>query len=1426
MIAAKKQLLLRLSWYLIHTVGLLLSLAALVCAETITGGLLSQNSTLKFSDSPFLATSDLIIDNGALLTVEAGVIVRFQTGTRLIVKNGSLRAIGTSSAPILLTSWRATPGGLPASNDWGGVQFLDQTNDVSTLLEYVTVSFGTTATLVGASPTFNNCRFENNSGYAISIDLASFPHGAGNRAQGNGFDKIRVASGEMTATGTWDFTAIPYHLYGQVSIGIIPKISTITPSAIEQGGTASVVISGVRLSGAQSITFDNPAVTGEIQAGGTDTSVPVRISVGSAVPFGTVGFGMLVSAGAPTFASGITVIPPLPHITSLVPARIYVNRPDSTIELSGWNFQADSVITFGGVPLATTFVDASTLRGTVPLQTLQGVRPVQVRNPDPRQAGNVITSNSIDLSVELPQLVLAPDPLTIRQGETGTLTLGIPFAAPAGGVTVNMISTDPATVTVPAMVTIPAGTTSTTVRVTALKTAQNRDVTVEVHANKNNWLGAKVKVTSHPQPSVNMTPTTALTGQGTTMFITVSITDPAPVGGVEITFSSTTQNIISFPAKVTIPQGSTSAQITVTALSVGTAILSSSGNGFAQGDSCLITVRPIQIYDVGPILSESIEVQLGTTGTPPVPTTYGPVVSLPVDIQFGPVITGVIPDRAAVGSSGLRVRITGNNLTETTSLQFVPADGITIQDGSLVKAPDGSSVEVLVNIASDAPAVPRTVVVSTLSGVAMPTAADVNIFKVTLQAPEITMLLPNYGSAGSSLTMKVYGRNLQGATSIEVLPPAGISVQNPPTVTGDGTMVTVNLNIGPDAAPGPRVVTVTTPGGTSTTTPTATNGLNVLPTTGTSPVQLLSSEVEVQVQSSTPPRVTSTYGPVMSLPVDIQIGPVITGVLPDRAAVGSNGVRIRITGNSLNETTSVQFVPADGITIQDGSLVKAPDGSSVEVLVNIASDAPVTPRTVVVTTLSGVAMPAAAGVNTFTVTLQVPEITTLLPNYGSAGSSHAIKVYGRNLQGATWVEVLPPAGISVQNPPTVTGDGAIITVNLTISPDAAPGSRVVTITTPGGASTTIPSATNSLNVLPATGTSPVQLVSSEVEVQVHASTPPPVTSTYGPVVSTEVEVYLAPPTPPPVKSDYGPALSLPVEVTIGTSITRIAPLVLEPASSGTIIISGSGLSTVGKIELVPSEGITIGAWNANQDGTSISVSVAVSAASPLGPRQFLLSTTDGHIRSAFVILNPLLVGSKPVIASLNPIIEPVGTVFTLTIHGTNLSGSTQVRFEPPNGINVDTIPVVNSDGTLLSVNVQIDGTATGGDRIVIVTTQYGSSATIATAANTFRIYRPVVQYGSPLQPVVARKTSQPLDRIAEHRAGAICAFDESLPFAGIEGRRTVRKSTSLVMPIPGGGQRPIARSINSSWLHDVVFLAQQAATHSDIVRGPPWFKRD
>jgi len=578
------------------------------------------------------------------------------------------------------------------------------------------------------------------------------------------------------------------------------------------------------------------------------------------------------------------------------------------------------------------------------------------------------------------------------------------------------------------------------------------------------------------------------------------------------------------------------------------------------------------------------------------------------------------------------------------------------------------------------------------------------------------------------------------------------------------------------------VVTITTPGGVSTTTPSAANSLIVLPATGTSPAQLISSEVEVLIAPSGPAPVATTYGPVVSLPVEIQMGPIITGVTPDRAAIGDSGVRVRITGNNLTETTSIQFVPADGITIQDGSLVKAADGGYVEVVVNIALDAPVAPRTVVAHTSSGVAMPAAAGVNILTVTLRQPEITVLLPNYGAAGSPLTMKVYGRNLKGATAVDVLPPTGVSVQNPLTVSDDGTMVTVNLTIDPEAATGSRVVTITTPGGVTTTTPSAANSLKILPATGTSPVQLMSEEVEVRLPPSDSASVATTYGPVVSTEVEVILAPPLLP-VTHEYGPVLSVPVEVTIGAAITGMTPHALEPGSSGAVVLTGVGLTGVTKVEILPADGITISAWSVGVDG-ALSVPVTVAATAPTAPRQFLVTTEDGPIRSPFAMLNPLLVGPKPVIVSIDPIQESVGSTFTLNIRGRYLTGATQVRFEPSGGIQVDMTPTVSSDGTLVTVKVVLDPTAMGGERAVIVVTPYGASSSIATAANTFKVYHPVAPNMPSRSSVSARRqSSQPMSRVSEYPANDARVGNDRLSFLGIEGRRIPRKNNAALMAL-------------------------------------------
>ena len=1329
--------------------ALMFNSARIARADTITGGILTKNTLLKSVDTPFLATSDIIVDNGAVLTIEAGVTVRFKTGVRCIVRNGSLRALGTVTAPILLTSWRNTSGGLPARNDWGGIQFFDNTNDATTLLQNVTISFGTTTTLAGASPTFNNCRFENNSGYALAIDLSSFPHGSGNSAVGNGYDRIRVASGEMTDTGAWDMTAIPYHLDGQVSVGSIPVIATITPLSIEQGSTTAGVIAGVRLSGAQGITFDNPAVTGEILAGGTDTSVPVRISVGSAVPLGAVGFGLLVSAGAPMFASGITVIPPIPRITSILPSNIYINRPESAIELTGGNFQRDSVIILGGTPVVTTYVDATTLRGAVPLQLLQGVRQVQVRNPDPRQAGAVIASNSVDLSVDLPQLTLTPGTLTIRQSETGTLTLAIPFAAPAGGLTVNIIRTDPATATSPATVTIPAGSTSATFSVTAPDTAQNRDVTIEIHADLNNWLGSSARVTVRPEPTVNLTPTSLLSGQGFSFFLTISLTDPAPSGGLTLALSAATANVVTFPASVTVPAGATQAQVTVVNTGTGSTILTATpavGKGFSSGDACAVTVKPVQTYNIGPVITQGVGVQVGTPSPPVIPPlAVKPLLSRPVGVMMGATVTGLSPDRAVVGAQNQVVRVLGVGLGGVTDISFAPVTGITIHAGSLNVATDGTYAEITIDIAADAPVAPRVVTVKNGKGIIPPATPEANRFLVTYPAPQLWSLLPNNGLIGSAMTLQVSGRNLYSASAITFEPPDGITVGSSISVSADGAIASAALALDATAVSGKRVARITTPAGTTTATMNVGNAFTILAQAGTLYTPVVSTQVGIMVPVTAPSQVNSTYKPLISLPVGVAVGPVLTGILPPSGAIGSNDLRVRFTGAHLSGVTSLTFNPDTGITITPGSLTTSSDGSYAEAVISIAANAPLTPRVVILKTASGTVPPATPWANLFRVTLPQPLIQGIIPLRAQAGTGITLSISGTLLSGATQVAVVPSEGITVANPPSVSSDGTAATVALSIAATAPTTKRVVTITTPGGTTTDTPSPANSFTVTADPGVTYTPILSRQVGVTV--ATAPPATTIqagYGPIISTQVGV-LVTPSPPPTtaKISYGSIISRPVGIIVGSLVTSMTPNRMEPGTAMTLTVTGSGLDKVTALKVMPDTGITVESITPSGDGAGLTARITVDAAASRGPRTVTLSTATGTVSAPTPWSNVLYVGYRPNIVSISPILQTVGNTFTLTINGTNLDAATGVRFEPGDGLMVLNPPVSNAAGTQATVTIVIDGMASGGQRVVVVDGPYGLSDNTSGANNTFNVSRPVVSVpGSSRQ----AKATLPLPR--------------------------------------------------------------------------------
>ncbi len=93
------------------------------------------NTAVTLSLPCYDVNSTIFVNNGGALTIAAGVVMRFASGTQLSVQQGgSLAAQGTAAKPIILTAKDKTPG------FWGGVEFVfanSSLNELSyTVIEY------------------------------------------------------------------------------------------------------------------------------------------------------------------------------------------------------------------------------------------------------------------------------------------------------------------------------------------------------------------------------------------------------------------------------------------------------------------------------------------------------------------------------------------------------------------------------------------------------------------------------------------------------------------------------------------------------------------------------------------------------------------------------------------------------------------------------------------------------------------------------------------------------------------------------------------------------------------------------------------------------------------------------------------------------------------------------------------------------------------------------------------------------------------------------------------------------------------------------------------------------------------------------------------------------------------------------------------
>ena len=139
----------KLNWFSCVALFLLLFLyPSLGFADTFVGGFITTDTTWTKAESPYIVTEDVYVrvasETPVVLTIEEGVTIKFQSGTRLIVgesdgpERGALVAEGLSGEPITFTSTSS----VPQAGDWGGIQFGIYNDSSISTMDYCIVEYG------------------------------------------------------------------------------------------------------------------------------------------------------------------------------------------------------------------------------------------------------------------------------------------------------------------------------------------------------------------------------------------------------------------------------------------------------------------------------------------------------------------------------------------------------------------------------------------------------------------------------------------------------------------------------------------------------------------------------------------------------------------------------------------------------------------------------------------------------------------------------------------------------------------------------------------------------------------------------------------------------------------------------------------------------------------------------------------------------------------------------------------------------------------------------------------------------------------------------------------------------------------------------------------------------------------------------------
>ncbi|MEZ5442172.1 MAG: hypothetical protein R3F15_11855 [Lysobacterales bacterium] len=563
-------------------------LQAPVYATDVSGDI-TANTTWTLAASPYNATASVRVINGATLTIEAGVTVFMGTGTTLTTMGGRLLAQGTQSSPIVFTSINDQPGmSSAAQGDWGELQILTGAGTTASQLANVSVRFGQGIRINNASPVFDNLVVEDCAGPAFSLDLRSSPRGTVGALR-NAVNGIVVPAGELTQQTRWALTGVPYVVTeGILHIGARPPAVSMSPHfrSLAPGQSSDFLVSLAEPSSVETVVTMSTSASGVVSVQPTVTIAAGAFSSLAAIEALSGGDAIISATLGGDSASASVTVAAQPQLALPTAATVSVGRVRS-VALS--RFPSSSLSTPVTVTLsadpdgivqvpATTVIPAGVVSVDIPVS---GIAP----------GSTSLTASATGYIPDTAEITVSPltmswvAPLVVPIG-TINARLNFSDVAPPGGMTITLESSDPSVLSLPASLPVPAGATGLNVPVTG-----HVEGAVTPTASNASYGQAAIGATVE-QIAVSFDVNARTLPAGFTEPFTLSLSQPAPQGGVTVSLSASDPSIATVvQPSVFIAAGQSTAAINVRGLIEGVTSIQGSGDNLVSG-SFALTVGP------------------------------------------------------------------------------------------------------------------------------------------------------------------------------------------------------------------------------------------------------------------------------------------------------------------------------------------------------------------------------------------------------------------------------------------------------------------------------------------------------------------------------------------------------------------------------------------------------------------------------------------------------------------------------------------------------------------------------------------------------------------------------------------------------------------------------------------------------------------